>query len=70
MFKTSTRPFSREIVVPGATLPLDGSNQPFETMNNKHVDNKGLNKWVQGVRDSEAAKNKDYFDMLHNTSDR
>lgn len=69
--RTSRRAFSNNVsVVEGASTPAELADAPFEVNGNRRWDNKGLNEWAKGVREAEAARQQDYFDMLNDTERR
>jgi hypothetical protein len=70
--QTAKRSFSSNLstVEGAANIPAELANAPFETAGASRWDNKGLNEWAKGINAAEAAKNKDYFDMLNDTQAR
>jgi hypothetical protein len=69
--QTAKRAFSSNVsVVEGANTPAELADAPFEVNGARRWDNKGLNEWAKGIKATEAAKNKEYFDMLNDTSAR
>ena len=69
--QTAKRAFSSNLsTVEGANTPAELADAPFEVAGASRWDNKGLNKWAEGVKAAEAAKNKEYFDMLNDTKAR
>jgi len=68
---TAKRAFSNNVTIAGgADTPAELANAPFEVNGDRHWSNKSLNKWAAGIRATEAAKNKEYFDMLNDTEAR
>ena len=69
--QTAKRAFSSGVsTTEGASTPVELADAAFEVNGNRRWDNKSLNKWAEGVKSAEAAKNKEYFDMLNDTEAR
>ena len=69
--QTAKRAFSNGVsTTEGANTPVELADAAFEVNGNRRWDNKSLNKWAEGVKSAEAAKNKEYFDMLNDTEAR
>jgi hypothetical protein len=69
--QTAKRAFASNVsTVEGANTPAELADAAFEVNGARRWDNKGLNKWAEGIRSAEAAKNKEYFDMLNDTQAR
>jgi hypothetical protein len=66
---TAKRAFSNNVSVVADT-PAELADAPFEVNGARRWDNKGLNEWAKGINAAEAAKNKEYFDMLNDTAAR
>ena len=69
--QTAKRAFSSNVsTVEGANTPAELADAAFEVNGARRWDNKSLNKWAEGIKSAEAAKNKEYFDMLNDTQAR